>query len=269
METEDFYRAVENICGFKVLHNYYKIGEYRPLCGLLFSKEIKAGGYDYWGYSELDLIYGNIMDCIGRYLEDNCPVIGRLGHLRIVKNDEELNRIPFLDLERDKNCLDIETAYNTPYCCHFDEVQGMGVRYFEKNIKVIDLSKKIADIDQKYKYYSIVGRRGKWYFKWNKGCLTGIDEYENVEEFLYVHFQKRQLDLHTYDLDSTEFIMFNNKFYNELETVIKHPSTIRYTIKNRYLYYMNYHKETSKLTNELKRTIECNNKYCIKNHLIG
>lgn len=36
----------------------YKLCEFKPTCGILFSALLK--GYDFWGHGDIDVIYGNI-----------------------------------------------------------------------------------------------------------------------------------------------------------------------------------------------------------------
>jgi len=54
---EDFMKKVANKLGINVgLDNLKKICDFKPVLGSLFEEELK--GFDYWGYSDTDIIFG-------------------------------------------------------------------------------------------------------------------------------------------------------------------------------------------------------------------
>lgn len=260
MDAEDFFQKVERIAGCQVVRSYYKIGEFRPLCALLFPEIV--GAFEYWGYSELDLIYGDIFKFIKPYMEQKAPVIGRLGHFRLVKNTQALKAVPFYDTG---GLLTMQDAYNAEKCCHFDEVQGMGVRYHMAGIPVADISAVIADIDQKWRYFRICGKKGKWAFQWNNGCLSGYTTSGKKEEYLYIHLQKRKMEITSDGKEEDGFYIFPNQFSDRRPSAGQiNVSTISYTLSNRIKYYRNCQKnEDEKLEGIIRET----HLYCCKNGL--
>ncbi len=88
---EAFGEKIGDCFGFPVrLVNPYKICDYRPAFGEIFSDHLQ--GYDYWGYSDLDLIYGSIRTFIEKPLKERADVIGvrkkyLAGHFVLLKND--------------------------------------------------------------------------------------------------------------------------------------------------------------------------------------
>ena len=59
----------------------YKLCDYKPAYGYLFQEYLE--GYEYWGYCDVDMIFGNLK----RFLPDNVigeyDKIGHLGHLSL------------------------------------------------------------------------------------------------------------------------------------------------------------------------------------------
>lgn len=78
------------------LHNPYKICDYRPAFGEIFRDWFR--GYDYWGYSDLDLVYGNIFPFIEPHMKRGTDVIGvrkqyLAGHFALFRNTPEISSL--------------------------------------------------------------------------------------------------------------------------------------------------------------------------------
>src|SRR5690625_2795809 len=60
--------------GFKVEIDFpYKLCDFKPVYGLIFSELIK--GYDFWGYSDVDIILGDIRAFINNEILNNYDYI--------------------------------------------------------------------------------------------------------------------------------------------------------------------------------------------------
>ena len=58
-----FEKVVARKLGFNIIiNNPYKICDFKPLFGLIFEDHLK--GYQYWGYCDLDMIFGDIQQYI-------------------------------------------------------------------------------------------------------------------------------------------------------------------------------------------------------------
>lgn len=57
--------------------------------------------------------------------------------------------------------LSLEKAFSTNYCWYFGEVRGMGLRYHQAGLAITPLEDHMCDVDQKYKYFSCIRRKGK------------------------------------------------------------------------------------------------------------
>jgi hypothetical protein len=90
MEWNDYVRLVSRKLGINFQpSSSYKICDIRPALGIIWGAEIK--GYDFFGYSDLDLIYGNIRNFYTNEILQNSTVLsthewGISGHLCLMKN---------------------------------------------------------------------------------------------------------------------------------------------------------------------------------------
>lgn len=71
----------------------YKLCDIRPALGAVFSELIK--GYDFWGYGDMDVVYGNIRRFYNGNIVGSNVVSAHekvvSGHLALIKNSEEMN----------------------------------------------------------------------------------------------------------------------------------------------------------------------------------
>ncbi|MHA1757075.1 MAG: DUF6625 family protein, partial [Promethearchaeota archaeon] len=93
--------AIDNLIteklGIQVNIKYpFKLCDFRPAYGLIFSDYIK--NYDFWGYGDLDLIYGNIKYFITDQILADYDIISNhpdfiTGHFCILKNKQFINEL--------------------------------------------------------------------------------------------------------------------------------------------------------------------------------
>ena len=265
MSVESFWDQVQQLLGCKIVKDYYKIAELKPLYGILFQDVLK--NYDYWGYGDIDLIYGDIIKILRPYLEAGKDVIGNFGHFCILKNTDKIRQLPLKNAMFIKHPLNIRDIASTKFCFYWDEFRGMGVRLYQAGIDVVRLQNIIADIDQKYKYFSILNRPAKWGFAWKDGALTGYNNLNEKIEFLYAHFQKRALNTPVGKV-SNQFCIVPNKILNgcDYSNHILVGSVI-YTAINRFKYHKKTRHDLKTLSPELKLAFEETSQYCRENGL--
>lgn len=200
----------------------YKICDYRPLFGLALKKYLKK--YDFWGFCDLDLIFGNLSHFITPEILHNYDKIYDLGHLTILRNNEQNNNL--WRLKHHEQGYRYDEAFKTPYPCHFDETDGLTLISKLENIKSYH-SIDFADIDwTKYNFF-LIGRQTKivpGVFEWDKGKLLYF--YKNIngqvkeEELAYAHFQKRNMDIiENGNDDFSQFIMIPNKIITQADPI--------------------------------------------------
>lgn len=176
----------------------YKMCDYKPLYGLIFSKFIR--GYDYWGYSDLDIVYGNLYHYIIKGIKSGYSKIGKFGHFTLFKNTKRVNNLYKLPIyKNDKHIyLFRDIVSQVPKSCHFDEYNGINIICKQHNIKtyinkdlVNDISFENLDLrtlDSRYfsKYSCYIWNDGHdmYFYKTNDGVI-------HSHEYGYFHFQKR------------------------------------------------------------------------------
>jgi hypothetical protein len=97
MSLNEFNSMASGQLGFEIkIKHPYKLCEFKPAYGRIFEKYLD--GYNYWGYGDIDLIYGDIL----KFLPDgwsNCYEIISThtefipGHLCILRNNLKINSL--------------------------------------------------------------------------------------------------------------------------------------------------------------------------------
>ena len=196
---EELKRRIQSKFEFEIpLPTPYKLCDFKPAYGYIFEEDIK--GYDFWGYCDIDLIFGDIR----RFLTDNLlgeyDKLYQLGHLTIFRNTKE-NNIIFMDAS-DPN---YKNAFSTETITVFDEAYGIQKKFAARNKKIyirrdyIDISPRfyrfklsdffieISPADNNFRHQIFLYKEGHLYrYYLNNGSIER-------EEFMYIHFQKRDM----------------------------------------------------------------------------
>ena len=236
---------------FKIaLDKPYKLCDYRPAYGYIFEDELRD--YDFWGHCDIDMIFGDVVkflpNDINRYDKLYC-----YGHLTLYKNTFENNRRFMLD-----GGMSYKDVFSTNVNCIFDEGKGIQIKYDSLNVLTYFLH-ACADISP---WHSKFIRSFSGGLKKNKSTLNYKNQlfyWENgklyrsavcngkfvVDEFNYLHFQKRNLQSHIDNLDSCKsFYITPNGCFEKVETSITEELIKEYNhfsffkeIKARFRYY--------------------------------
>lgn len=197
----------------------YKLCDYRPAYGEIFYEDIKS--YDFWGFGDIDLIYGNIRSIITDNILDKYYVISGWGHLTLYKNNNYCNTFYQRSI---KGFQFYKTVFSTPKNCFFDEYLHKGIGDLWKHINpesVWDV-KPFDDIRVPYLNFNFISEFHPEY----SSCL--IFEYKNntlyriyitdkgeirKESSLYAHFQKRNI-LKIKTNNTNHYLIIPNAFIN-------------------------------------------------------
>lgn len=225
MTFTEFKERVQRKFQFTVnLNNPRKLCDYKPAYGYLFEEEIKE--YDYWGYCDLDLIFGDIDKLIP--LEQNYDKLFAHGHMTLFKNSYEMNRIFMKKINHNQTFEDI---YKNDYNFVFDEPSdnlNINLICAESQVKTY-IDYNIADVNP-YSYlfrrslydYSCPNKKdritkleknGKTVYLWDNGSLKSFTLDGNkilTNELRYFHFQKRNMDIQI-ESDVNVFLIIPNK----------------------------------------------------------
>jgi len=162
----------------------YKFCDFKPAYGFLFPEIIE--GYDFWGYGDIDVIYGNIRSFITDDLMKEYDLLSVRpdwvpGCFLLFKNTEKMQKL-FM------HSKDFQKVFssNKHYC--FDETNFKhdlfteGKQYneipseIESMMHVIKRLEQIGYIKTYFELHIVEGRPGK--LKWDRGVLTYKNEYE-------------------------------------------------------------------------------------------
>lgn len=210
------------------LERAYKLCDYRPAYGYIFEEEIK--GYEFWGYCDLDVIFGKLNKFITDEILQNYDKIFCLGHMTLFRNDYEINRLFMSEFKGRKL---FEEVFTTDKSCNFDE------EWTDNNINQIFLSKKMKvylndfSMNPKMTHTKFVrtiymgakrfplshGYETEDYrdalYVWDNGNVYRLYKQKGElrrEDFCYMHFQHRKMKMDDSILKKNIFKIVPNSF---------------------------------------------------------
>ena len=121
----------------------YKLCDFKPSYGCIFKDYIKE--YDFWGYCDIDLIFGDIRKFVTDEILEKNSIILNLGHLTLFKNVKEINEL----FKSNGSIYSYIDVFASKEHFAFDEMSGMH-RIYRKNNIVPYMNIPIADIDKRF-----------------------------------------------------------------------------------------------------------------------
>lgn len=219
----------------------YKVCDFRPAFGHIFENDLK--GYSYWGYCDIDMVFGRISNFIKPAIDGGYEKINHNGHLTIFKNTEK-NR--FLYKEKGAK-FSYQKVFLSDEHYAFDEFSGIWSIAKYNNVKefntrdFVDLNRREKELSDNngdnHKFQAFYWRDGRAYTIFQKkGKLV-------KHEKLYLHFQKRNpkvIDACSsfYQITTKEF----RPLKNESEIVFTKRKVLKARI-DRACYYKNRLKD--------------------------
>ena len=194
----------------------YKLCDYKPLYGLLFEEYLEK--YDFWGYCDLDVIFGDLKLCFSDYMLETYDKIFEMGHLSIYKNNKEINKALYTINDYG---FSYKAILNSDYIYVTDEsftnhiginelLERKGYRVYRDHDLFMDTKKQYRNI------HYLKGRYNQYYyFLYQNKKLYMKNYYTDIcMEYAYVHFQKRSFSqIVTNNTD--EFIIVPKGFYDK------------------------------------------------------
>lgn len=189
-----FRRIASDALGFPArIDNGYKLCDYKVAYGDIFKEYLKR--YDYWGYCDIDLAFGNIRYFIEPLIDSGADKINQMGHFCLYKNNARMRTL----YKAEGAKWSYKTVYSDTDHYAFDEYSGMCLIVLKNGINERTISEFI-DFDRRQR--RIVGRNTKNYnnqaFVWRKGRSYQIHidrmhpERIIEDEKMYIHFQGRK-----------------------------------------------------------------------------
>ena len=177
------------------LKSAYKLCDYRVCFGYVFEDVLKD--YEYWGYCDNDLIFGDI----GKFFIEGYDKMFCLGHLTIFKNTAENNRLfMYGDLYKKvfssgENMI-FDECWKDSENIH-DIFLKNNKKVFEKdlsvNLKI--LSNKFVKITFQPETREFLEDKTECLYTWENGKVYGYCMKDSLvkEEYLYIHLQERKM----------------------------------------------------------------------------
>lgn len=193
------------------LKNPYKLCDFKPTYGVVFDDYIKE--FDFWGYCDTDLIFGNIRRFLTEDILQRCDKVLTRGHLSLWRNCRRMNE--FFKEETDE-FYKIVFSSDDQYA--FDEYGSYGIAHRLKEKLEPERFYDEIPYDDLYilKGSFVSSQRGARNMKNAVYCFSDgelvryfIDDRGELgkEYVLYVHMQKRDMVFKDVSFDSREFII--------------------------------------------------------------
>lgn len=194
MQFSDFQQIAQKAFDFPiVLDRPYKLCEYKQAYGYILQDYIKD--YDFWGFGDLDLVYGDIREFLTDKVLERKFLLG-WGHLTLLHNDEDTNTYFMKQVSGYQN---YKEAFSTSKITFFDEFGYNGCSDKWRDCRPEDCWLKepfdnVSKPKQSYHFNSLT--RG-----WKQVIFEHVDNklymlrFNNgkieKKESLYAHFQHR------------------------------------------------------------------------------
>lgn len=203
----------------------YKLCDYRPAYGLIFEDYTK--GYDFWGYCDIDLLFGNLR----KFLPDDLLVqydkIGYLGHLAIYKNNEQMRmafekayqgRNRYMEVFSSEASL-IFDEWDFPSIHHVLLSNGFKISLWDKFCDIYPYDDQMRQVIQRITDTRPEQRRAVISRKPMIALIKGGHAYSiekndgqfEKREVAYIHFQKRKMYMGVSN-NEKEFICLPDRF---------------------------------------------------------
>ena len=199
---EQYVSRIQHFFDFQVACKHsYKLCDYKPVYGEVFEEITR--GYDFWGYCDMDMVFGNIRNFLTTELLNTHEKIFVDAHLSLFKNTEKMNH-----LFREEGVYpeyNYREAYQTNRACFFDEYRGMELKCIRKGIKVYNERNTYANPMPSMNVFVNQGKQVV--YLWSDGVLYSMDRKGNKKELLYVHICRRKMESTILDTDENIMIL--------------------------------------------------------------
>lgn len=198
MSFEIIKKRIQSIFEFPIcINSAYKLCDYKITYGEVFSDFL--GGYDFWGFCDIDLIWGDIRKFITEEILKTNERIFTRGHCTLIKNQPDVNC--YYRTLPSNGYLEYKKVYQSNESWAFDEWAGhcgggTSFIYKENGIAMYD-EPVMADINVECASFWINRKPelGKvTCFLFENGKLYACSGNRKTE-VLYCHFQKRIISI--------------------------------------------------------------------------
>lgn len=194
MQFCDFQRMAQESFNFPiVLDRPYKLCEYKQAYGYILQKYIKD--YDFWGFGDLDLVYGDIRSFITDEVLSHKFILG-WGHLSLFRNDDDTNTY---FMKQEPGYQNYKDAFTTSKITFFDEFGHKGCSDKWRDCRREDcwLEEPFDNVSKPKQSFHFCSLNRDWkqvVFEHSGNKLFMLRFYNGKlekKESLYAHFQHR------------------------------------------------------------------------------
>lgn len=186
---ENFKTYIQSIFDFEInLDKPYKLCDYKPVYGLVFKDRLKD--YDYWGYCDVDLIFGDIGSFITEKILKSHDKIFVEAHISIFKNNYFMNSLFMNQGEYPE--YNFKEAYSTSEACYYDEFRGMELKCIRNRVNVYNDTSVYINVNPQKAFFELNGK--KFIAVWENGKLYAEFEDGQRKELMYIHICKRKME---------------------------------------------------------------------------
>lgn len=198
------------------LETPYKLCDFRPAYGFIFSGYLD--GYDFWGYCDCDLVFGNIRKFVTDSVLNSFDRIFEFGHLCLYRNTKDVN---FMFLKQTPGVRYYKNVFSSKISQCFDEICGMTPIWNSLRPNRVFRERPFDDIDYTKFRFNVVGTNSNksYVYSYKDGVLSRsfLDgDTVSYKEVCYVHFQKRKLSKADC-LNFSDYFIIPNKFVAPME----------------------------------------------------
>jgi hypothetical protein len=184
--------------------NPYRLCDFKPAFGLIFEDMLPLSHYDFWGYCDTDIVFGNIRNFLTAEVLNRYDKIGFLGHSTLFRNNERMKLLFKSALNGIKPYISCYSE-GSPTNSFFDETV---INELAKKARITSFDKAIfADISPAYWNFRLGYEHGQnslssdiCVFTLESGNLYAHrikDGKVMRSEFMYIHFLRRKMRLCT------------------------------------------------------------------------
>ena len=239
----DVKERIQRIFDFEVcLNTPYKLCDFKPVYGEAFAEKLR--NYDFWGFCDIDLIWGDIRKFITDEILENYDRILTHGHCSLFRNTQEVNKA-YRTLDP-KGCMDYKKVFSTEKLWAFDEWALHNGGYAEiqkRNNSTMYDAPIFADIQiNRFSFHTTLEQSGQnmkrvhnRLFYVHSGKVKDyvlVGEKLSSTEYLYAHFQRRKLDIES-GLNKNDYLIVPpNKAINRNELILTLENVKKMTTGN-------------------------------------
>lgn len=186
----------------------YKLCDYKPAYGYLLEDDIKE--YDYWGYCDCDLMFGDLQGLLLPLLDKEYDKIFAAGHLTVYRNTYENNRRfmkPVNGREvykdvfsvREIKAFDEDLGKENVHEIFLQDGASVFAEDYSVNPNVFRSHFQLMHYDPSQRAFVELPYRDSAYF-WHQGHIIEVWAEESVLkkcEHLYMHLQMRNMTYKT------------------------------------------------------------------------